>query len=332
MKLAVAAATSLAEGILSRAGVPADDRRLVLEHLLDAERSGHATHGLAQMPWIVAALQERGVSSEAIDTVQVGAAAVAVKGNRRLGLVVAQHATDLAARLASEAGVGVVGASDYTGTTGALSYYTRRLVAQDLVGIVVCNSWRHVAPTGSRLAILGTNPISIGIPSAGAAIVSDLATSAWAYGAVSLAMKEHRPLPPGVVIDARGEPSTDPHDAEAGALLPFGGHKGYALGLAIELLAGPFVGAKAGRDAVPGTEGLLIIAMRADLFAPLSAFKGQVDALVQEIKQAPLAPGVDEVVIPGERSGRRRQAQADAPEIEIADAVLRELEALAAGG
>ena len=107
------------------------------------------------------------------------------------------------------------------------------------------------------------------------------------------------------------------------------GHKGYALGLAIELLAGPFVNAKGGREAVEGSDGFIEIVLSPDLFTSLSAFIPKVDAVVEEIKNSPKIPSSDEILLPGERSYRRRIENKDKGIIRISEAVIKDLEELA---
>ena len=318
----------LASKVLTKYGLSSDDAAAVISHLLDGELSGHSSHGFYRIPGIVRVLKNKGAGSLITKERETDVSCL-VNGGGRLGLVVAKYSTDLAINKALKNRIGIVGAYNYVGTTGAMGYYTRCVAENNLIGIVMCNSEYAVAPWGGKKAILGTNPISISFPSSNEPIVADLATSAWSYGDLALAMKEGRKIPEGIVIDKEGNPSTDPNDADNGCQLPMAGHKGYALGLAIELLAGPFVNAKGGREAVEGSDGFIEIVLSPDLFTSLSAFIPKVDAVVEEIKNSPKIPSSDEILLPGERSYRRRIENKDKGIIRISEAVIKDLEELA---
>ena len=172
----------------------------------------------------------------------------------------------------------------------------------DLIGIHTVSSTRHVAPPGGTAAAIGTNPIAFGFPSAQEPVVIDLGTSA--FMSTDLIFRERRGelLPEGVAIDAQGLPTRDPALARLGALLPFGGHKGYALALAMQAL-----GVLAGSgDDVEQSYGYLIIALKPDLLIPLDEYRRHLSHAIERIKSTPRQPGLDEIRIPSERAFRER--------------------------
>lgn len=117
------------------------------------------------------------------------------------------------------------------------------LTGQGLAALVMCPSYATVAPTGGKKPLLGTNPFAFGWPRKGEnPYVFDFATSVAARGEIELHRRAGKQLPEGWAIDAGGNPTTDPEAALAGAMLPFGGHKGSAIGTMIELLAGIMIG------------------------------------------------------------------------------------------
>jgi LDH2 family malate/lactate/ureidoglycolate dehydrogenase len=126
-----------------------------------------------------------------------------------------------------------------------------------------------------------------------------------AFMGTELALRERlgQLLPEGVAIDAQGQPTRDPAAARLGALLPFGGYKGYGLGFIVQAL-GVLAGSALDPD---GDDGYLFVAFKPDLLMPLADVKREVTALIDRIKSVPRAPGVDEIRIPGERAFRSRE-------------------------
>jgi LDH2 family malate/lactate/ureidoglycolate dehydrogenase len=149
--------------------------------------------------------------------------------------------------------------------------------------------------------VLGTNPIAIAIPSPRDPIVLDFGTSAYMMTELMLRERLGELLPEGVAIGPGGEPTQDPARARLGALLPFGGYKGFGLALMIQIL-GLLGGAE--QD---GDPGYLFIAFRPDLFGPEDVFKRRVTQLIENIKATPRQAGVDEIRIPSERAFRTRE-------------------------
>jgi LDH2 family malate/lactate/ureidoglycolate dehydrogenase len=158
-----------------------------------------------------------------------------------------------------------------------------------------------VAPPGGARAALGTNPIAFGFPLEGDPLVIDLGTSAFMGTDLQFRQRLGIPLPEGVAIDEHGRPTTDAGAARRGAILPFGGHKGYALALAMHAL-----GVLCEGTADPESAGYLFIAFKPDLFVPLEDYRRALAAEIAAIKATPRQEGVDEIRIPGERAYRDR--------------------------
>lgn len=150
------------------------------------------------------------------------------------------------------------------------------ITSNGLAGLVMCPSYATVAPWGGSKPLFGTNPLAFGWPRWNAdPYVFDFATSVVARGEIELHRRAGKSLPEGWAIDAEGEPTTEPEAALAGAMLPFGGHKGSGLSMMIELLAGVMIGdlTSAGALDFLGTttlaprHGELILAMSPEKFA-----------------------------------------------------------------
>lgn len=324
MKASIKALSNLCITSLVNAGLSKMDAEVVFSHLLEEELLGKHSHGFIRMPTILRAARNFKGKSEII--IEKGSPLTArVVAKNTLGLVAAYRVTELAVERAESNGVAIVSGIGYTGTTGALGYYGRMLASQNLIGIISCSSEYAVAPWGGREAILGTNPITIAIPNKNSPIVSDFATSAMTYGDLMLAMKEKREVPYGIVLDAKGDPSNDPNDANNGCQLPMAQHKGYALGLAVEILAGLFIGAKAGKEAVSGSDGIIMIVFKPDLFIPENQYFTRLNALIKEIKSSPLATGFTGIRLPGENCLETIQNGYETDLCEVPDVVYEDL-------
>lgn len=317
---------SISKKLLLNAGLSSAESEIVLNHLLDGELSGHTSHGFLRIPKIINDLKEH--QSFDISVEKETDISALVNGGYKTGLLIGVKAVELAIAKASRQGIGIIGGYNNTGTIGSLGYYTRILAENGFIGIMMVASEYAMAPWGGIDAVLGTNPISFSFPNKEKPIVIDFATSVWSYGALKLAMKEGRKVPFGVVIDERGEDSTDPNDADNGSQLPIAQHKGYALALAIEILAGLFVNAKAGNSAVKGTDGFTLIALRPDLFVEKDQYIQSISTLIEEIKGSRLRPGFQRIYLPGEKSDERRLANSKTQEIVLPDEILNDIRSL----
>ena len=210
------------------------------------------------------------------------------------------------------------------------------IASYGLVGLATNPSHSWVAPYGGRAPLLGTNPLAFAWPRPdGAPFVFDFATSAMARGDMELHRQDNRPLPPGTALDSQGNPTTEAEAALQGSMLPFGGHKGFALSLMIELIAGPLIGDLTSREslAVDGGEGgaplhgQLILAMS-------PAGMGGGDPVASALRAEAL---LDAVTDQGARlpSQRRYAARAEASrtgKVRISAATIEQIRQLRHGG
>jgi LDH2 family malate/lactate/ureidoglycolate dehydrogenase len=243
-------------------------------------------------------------------------------GGNNVGMLAMHHATRMAIDKAAGRGVAILGVTN-SWMSGRSAYYVEMIAQADLVGIHTAASARSVAPFGGSRATLGTNPIAFGMPSSRGPIVFDMGTSA--FMGTDLAYRERlgQLLPEGVAVDPEGNPTRDPSAARLGALLPFGGYKGFGLALMVQAL-----GVLAGSALDPGEQdGYLFIVFKPDLLVGLDEFKTQLGELIDRVKQTPRQPGVSEIRIPGERAFCCRE-QALREGIEVDRAVYAALAAL----
>jgi LDH2 family malate/lactate/ureidoglycolate dehydrogenase len=319
-----------------RMGARRDDAEEVAAHLVRANLRGVDSHGtfrLAQYhEW-----WKKGLLNPAARPLTVAETIFAAKvdGQQAFGQVVASYATRLAIQKATTSGIAVVTGMN-SNHVGRVGEYVERIMAAGLIGLAAVNdsgSGQVVVPWGGREARLSTNPIAMAIPGAdGPGIVFDFATSAAASGKVRQLMLKGKSVPEGWLIDAHGHPTTDPaslFSAPPGALLPAGGHKGYALSLAVEVLSGILSGSGF-PNPHPGPEemnGIFILALDVTPFLPPDQFRGHVDQLTAYVKSARPVPGMDRVFIPGEPD-REEEARRTREGIPFSDEAWNRVEAV----
>lgn len=300
---------AFAKAVYRAVGAPEEHAETVARHQVAANLAGHDSHGVRLLPRYVAAI-ERGhldprarpeVAEETPTTLQVD-------GHWGFGQVVTEWAMQRCIAKAGEYRV-VAGVVRRQGHVGRLGGYTAMAAKAGFIAFMCCDSGqapKHVVPFGGREPRLGTNPISIAFPSdLDAPLVVDLATSAVAHGKLEVARAKGEPVPTGWILDRDGRPTTDPEDYFAGGmLLPLGGtqgHKGYALAVAVEVLASLLPGLGFGTDPEGRhNDGAFIVVVDPAAFRPLEAFKRDVTAFARYLKATPPADGTPEVLYPGE--------------------------------
>jgi LDH2 family malate/lactate/ureidoglycolate dehydrogenase len=301
---------SFAVAVLKKVGVPQENAEAVAHSLLAANLRGVDTHGITRLPIYVERVQAgltdgsaRGVVVSESETTGV------VDGQNGLGQVIGTAGMRLAIAKAQKAGVGLVTVRNSThfGTAG---YYAMMALDHDMIGVSLTNSPSLMAPWGGKRPFFGTNPLAIAVPAGEERpFVLDMATSVVARGAIILAAKKGEPIPPTWAMNADGEPTTSAKEAnEGGALLPLGGHKGFGLAMAIEILVatlaggpfGPHLGELYNNPDKPQGVGHFFGAIRIDRFRPVREFKAEMDAMIREVKAQPLGKGFKEIMVAGE--------------------------------
>jgi len=313
VKITEAEATALATGLLCDRGAPPAHAVLQAKVLVDAEMKGHPSHGLQRLPRLIRRI-EKGLADPA--TTGSGqwqsSSFFSVDGARGLGPVVADHAIATAIPRARETGIAIA-AIHNANHLGMLAHYVEGIAEAGLIGIALSSSEALVHPFGGTRALLGTNPVAMSIPVEGAApFVVDLATSIVSMGKVHHYAATGAALEPGWAKDESGQPTIDAGLARAGSLAPFGGAKGYALGLSFELL----IAAIAGTPFAPGISGTLDAehpCNKGDVFIIINAgtdrqnasrFAAYLDAIRHSAPEQPAAP----VRVPGDGARDRMTA------------------------
>lgn len=309
--------TDLSQKIFEAVGCPTDVATRVSAALVDANLCGHDSHGVIRIPTYVDAVREGYVVPDARPSILRQTAVTAlIDGRWAFGQVSAAYATNVAIEKAKEAGVSMVGIVRCN-HIGRLGEYATMASDAGVALIVVAGGFggRGVSavPFGGSKPVFGTNPIAVGIP-AGVQpdVLVDFATTAVAAGKIDVARAKKVQLPPGLIVDRDGRPTTDPEAYyKGGALLPFGGHKGYALSVVVELLGRVLTGADSYAEGtrggpVYGHSGTLLLGMDPSVFVSPEQYADRADETLARLKAVPPAPGSSGVLIPGEPEARSR--------------------------
>jgi LDH2 family malate/lactate/ureidoglycolate dehydrogenase len=301
IRLSVDEARALGERALSGIGYDAEEARIIADHVIDAALCGYEYSGLAK---ILNIPEHRRFAQprRPIKILHETEVSALYDGGNNNGMVAMYRAARATIAKAAAHGIAIVGVTD-SWMSGRSAYFVEMIARADLVAIHTASSGAVVAPHGGTRPVLGTNPIAVALPGADGPLVLDMGTSAFMGTDLALRVRLGTPLPEGVAIDRDGRPTRDPEEARQGALLPFGGHKGFGLGLIVQAF-----GLLGGAAVIPGhDDGYVFIAFRPDLLVPLADLKRELGALIDRVKAVPPLPGVAEIRIPGEQSAKNRE-------------------------
>jgi LDH2 family malate/lactate/ureidoglycolate dehydrogenase len=305
------------QALLQSLGGPTEEAFHVARLLVEANLSGHDSHGVVQIPGYLEAHTEGLIAPGVGFTRERETPTTAlIDGHWGFGHRLAHEAMQLAIDKARRSGISAVGAYHcyHVGHVGA---YALLAAEVGMVGMVAVNDGgggQRVVPHGGVAGRLSTNPLAVGLPTGTAEpFILDISTSVVAEGQIRLKRLRGEHMPLGWMIDQLGQATTDPEDffRLTGSLLPLGGdvgHKGYGLGLAVDVLAGILGRAGHSRAQIPPyNNGLFAIVIDVSRFLPLEEFTAEVRGLMAYIKSCPPSTGVDEIVYPGERAARTRR-------------------------
>lgn len=322
--------------VLAAAGVGEDDARITADRLVEADLRGRTGHGLIRLPSYIARIRAGGVNVRpAITVTHETPVSALVDGDNGLGQVVVTRATELAITKARDSGLAWVG-TVRSNHAGAAGLYAQMASDAGMIGVylAVANA-NGMPPWGGTDPLLGTNPLAIAIPTDDTPFVFDIATTAASHGTIKVAARAGRPLPEGWLVDAAGQPITDPARAHEGLLVPMGGYKGSGLAIAIGLLAGALNGAAFTGDVIdhrcdlvsPTNTGQAILVLRADLFRPTGEVLDDLTRHLHTLRGSGALDG-GPVRLPGDAAAVT-SAENTAHGIPLTTGMVDELEALA---
>ncbi|PYE85260.1 Ldh family oxidoreductase [Phyllobacterium leguminum] len=249
----------LVKEIFVSAGCSDGQAAAISRVIVAGERDGCKSHGIYRIEGCLRTIRAGKVVPDAVPTLGVDDSAI-VRVDAKGGFSNAAFELGLPALAARTRALGLAAMVINNCTHfSALWPEVEAIAEEGLAGLAMCPSYATVAPAGGRTPLLGTNPMAFGWPRENNhPYVFDFATSVAARGEIELHRRAGKALPEGWALDANGEPTTSPEQALAGAMLPFGGHKGSAISTMIELLAGAMIGDAMSQEAldVLGTTSL----------------------------------------------------------------------------
>ncbi len=307
--------TDVITRVLVQEGATAEDARHQAAILVEADLRAQHSHGVQRLPVLVGRLRAGLIrSGYEVVTEWAGSALLRVDGGRGFGPAVARHALSAITQRAVSTGVALAAIRN-SNHVGMLAPYVESIAHGGQIGLAFTTSEALVHPWGGARALVGTNPIGIAVPTGDVPLVLDMSTAAVSMGKVLSHLAEGEPIPPGWAVDVAGVPTTDAEAATRGALSPFGGAKGYALGLALEAMIGVLTSTAFGTD-VKGTLDTEHVATKGDVFVAISpesvdlpAIQDRLTGYLDELR----ASGGSErpVTVPGDRARTVRQERLD---------------------
>ena len=320
--------------MLSAAGCDEENAGVAAEGFLAADLRGVGLQGLDHMPTLLDALRDGRVDGRARPRlVSESPGTVLIDGGRGPGQAAALLAVDCAIERARESG-SCAAAVTNSFDLFMLGHYTERIALAGLAGLGFSDAPPMVRPHGGTERRLGTNPMSIAIPTGDDPLVLDLSTSALSASRVRQATYHGERVPAAEGVDRAGRPSADPAAVRAGAIGPLAGHKGFGLGLCVALLAGPLTGSDTGSALLArGTarKGHLFLAVDPARFGDANAFRAAASAYLAEVKACAPAEAAEAIRVPGERAAAARRGALETGRVTVYESVWTRMAEIAGG-
>jgi L-2-hydroxycarboxylate dehydrogenase (NAD+) len=303
--------------VFERLGMPAADALAGAEVLIDADLAGIESHGIAHLPWhggYAPGLKDgRVLPNPTVTVVRDSPVAATWDAGGGLGVLTARRAMEACIGKAEATGIGMVAVKNGR-HFGAAGYYARMAAEQDMIGMAMCNVPPIAVASGSLDRAYGTNPIAMGAPvKDDHPFLLDVATTAVAGGKLEIALRQGKPIPAGWAVDAKGDDTDDPSILrKGGALQPLGSyvetssHKGYGLGLMVDILTGVLPGMGSAIFAGAREQGWWFAAWRIDAFRDVDGFKADMKRMVDHLRSLRPRPGVEAVLVPGDPESASR--------------------------
>lgn len=310
-RMSIAEAEDFARRVLAAVGTRQEEAAIIAENLVFADRSGIASHGLLRLPLYAEAAAAGGINTSSEMTwIREGPGGGLLDADGAFGQVAMNEAVRFSIAELSHHACAAVAVQDSV-HFGAGAFWVNMLAEHGYIGLVTSTTGPAVTPFGGSGKVLGTNPLSVGMPTEGDhAMAVDMATSTGAYGKVVAARNAGSSLPEGWAVDRDGAATTDPQEALAGALTAFGGHKGSGLAIAIEGLSAALSQASYAHQTVdiwvdPASRmnvGHTLIAINPEFFGGIEHTRGRFSQLRDRIR----ASG-EQVFAPGDIEASHRE-------------------------
>jgi len=311
--------------IFAATGLPEDQARAAIDHLVDSNLAGHDSHGVIRVPGYTASLVDGGIKAVNPKVERKSPGVEIWDANRSFGIVLCRTAMQTAVDMAQEHSFGAVGVYR-SSHIGRLGDFPPLAAEQGCIGLLFLNGGGHfTAPFGGTSRRLPPSPISVSWPTPGPyPMMLDMTTSMAAGGKVAVHAARGQEVPEGWLVDEDGNTVTDPNRFGGDnpvAMLPLGGpsgHKGYGLAMMVEALAALTWSGVSAAEPTRGGRGYLAMAIKVESFIDLEEYKNEMSILIDWVKSSKKMPGFDKIYFPGEIEAETR-AQREAEGIYLED-------------
>ncbi len=297
------------EELFTAEGVDSSEASIITNIFIWFDLIGRYYQGVARLPHYLERFRQNLIKSPCHpEFTQKAETIYLVDGHDGFGHYLGHISMMKAIEVAKQYGVGIVGVT-HSNHFGAGAYYVQLAAQHAQLGLALSNSFPKVAPYGGVSAVLGTNPFAFGAPMRnGQSVLVDFSTGASAGSAVTKMIESNQPIPEGILIDRMGNTIVDPQKASQAVMLPFGGAKGYCLGLMVEILSGVLTGAGISHEIASMYKnwdrsakiGHFFMAIDIAKLMTIEEYYERIEQLVTFVKAAQPMPGVKEILMPGE--------------------------------
>jgi LDH2 family malate/lactate/ureidoglycolate dehydrogenase len=302
---------SFCEAVFLKLAVEPAEARIWADAIMEASLRGVDSHGVLVLPMYAAMIQAGGIrTGVATETVSDGGSTAVLDGGGGIGFTISDRAMDLAIERAADFGISFITVRN-SNHFGAAAYYAMKSLPRDMIGIAITNASPALPAWGGKTRVIGSNAMGVAVPAGQEyPIVFDIAIGAAAGAKVFLLGQKGLPIPEDWMIDKNGQPTRDPGSLfDGGLILPFGKHKGYGLGVILDVLSGVISGGLFSTQVHGFAQDMSeplgachsFIALDVSRFINVDQFKGRMDEMIRNIKASALIDGVERVYLPGER-------------------------------
>jgi LDH2 family malate/lactate/ureidoglycolate dehydrogenase len=314
---------SFCKNVMEKNNCSGNKAEVVADVLVEADARGIFSHGTARLKRYINHIKDKVIIPEAEPEVifETPVSAV-IDGNAGIGQYISKEAMKIAIEKAKKSGISIVVVKN-SNHFGIAGYYAEMAVKDDLIGISLTNTAPLVIPTFGVERVLGTNPISVGIPCSNGNFLLDMATSVASRGKVEQYNRLNRDLNDNWAAGGNGEIMTNPAEVldlflngPYGGMLPLGGnaeksggHKGYGLSLLVDILTGG-LSSSTGSSKTYGEKTLIshfFAAINPKIFGDEDSVKKSIDGILNTVKNSKKEPGKKRIYIHGEKEKERRE-------------------------
>ena len=295
--------------IFRKLGLGREEAEIISGVLVEADLRGISSHGIARLPIYAKRIRLGLINPNPQPKVlRENETSALVDADNGMGHIASYRAMQICINKAKKAGMGSIAVRG-SNHFGINAYYTMMAAREDLIGMAFTNTSPLMVPFGGSERLLGSNPLSIAIPAGNEPdLVLDMATSVAPRGKLEEAARKGLSIPEGWAVDKDGRVTLDPKEGLSGALLPFGGPKGYGLAILVDIMCGVMTGSDFGPHCGalfddfdrPQNIGHFFMAINIENYMSIEDFKERMDTMVRTIRESTKAPGVDRIYMPGE--------------------------------